>query len=109
MISVMFNGQPATGNETRQVCPTQTTTYTLRVNSSAGTQDRTVTIQVASASAADIVFTADQLQVNPAQCTTLRWSVTNVKEVRLNGQGVAGVATQQVCPSSRRRTTSLRC
>ena len=98
IISVMFNGQPATGNETREVCPTQTTTYTLRVNSSSGTQDRTVTIQVGNGSAQpNIVFTADQMQVNPGGCTTLRWSATDVKEVRLNGQGVAGVATQQVC------------
>jgi hypothetical protein len=30
----------------------------------------------------------------------LHWSVTNVKSVLLNGGGVAGVATQQVCPTA---------
>lgn len=100
VISVLFNGQPATGNEVRQVCPTQTTTYTLRVTSSTGTQDRTVTIQVAASGEPAIAFSADQTQITLGSCTTLRWSATEVREVRLNGQGVAGVATQEVCPQS---------
>jgi hypothetical protein len=97
VITVLFDGQPATGEETRQVCPTQTTTYTLSVTSSAGQQNRTVTIQVATSGQPAIAFTADRMQVSPGGCTTLSWSAVNVKEVRLNGQGVAGVASQQVC------------
>lgn len=97
IISVLFNGQPATGSEVREICPTQTTTYTLRVTSSAGTQDRTVTIQISTTTEPAITFTADEMQITAGACTTLRWSATGIREVRLNGEGVAGVATKEVC------------
>jgi hypothetical protein len=100
VISVLYNGQPATGSETREVCPNETTTYMLKVTSSAGTQEYPLTIQVAAAGEPAIAFTADRTQVAPGECATLSWNVTDVKEVRLNGEGVAGVATQQVCPGS---------
>ena len=99
VISVFFNGEPTTGNNGREVCPSQTTTYTLRVTSSAGTQDYTVTVQVSTTGQTEIVFTADKVRVTSGECTILRWSVTDVKEVRLNGRGVAGIATEQVCPT----------
>jgi len=99
VISVFFEGQPTTGNDTRNVCPSSTTTYTLRVTSGAGTQDYTVTVQVSSSGQTAIEFTVDKAQVMAGDCTTLRWSATGVKEVRLNDRGVAGVATEQVCPA----------
>ncbi len=99
VISVYFNGNPAEGKETRQVCPTQTTTYTLRVTSSAGTQDRTATLTVGAAGTqAAVEFTADANQVVKGQCTVLRWRAVNVSAVYLNNNGVAGEFTQQVCP-----------
>ncbi len=97
VISVTYQGQPTTGNETKRECPTQTTTYILRVQSGAGTQEYTVTIQVAAAGQAAVTFTADKYTVAPGGCATLSWNATNVKEVRLNGEGVMGVATRQVC------------
>jgi hypothetical protein len=97
VISVTYQGQPATGNETRRECPTETTTYILRVQSSAGTQEHTVTVQVSAGAQSAITFTADRYTVAPGGCATLSWSATNVKEVRLNGEGVAGVASRQVC------------
>ncbi len=99
VISVFFEGQPTTGNDTRNVCPSTTTTYTLRVTSSAGTQDYTMTVQVSSTGQTAIEFTVDKAQVVAGDCTTLRWNATGVKEVRLNDRGVAGVATEQVCPT----------
>ena len=99
VISVFFEGQPTTGNDTRSVCPSSTTTYTLRVTSSAGTQDYTVTVQVSSAGQTAIEFTVDKAQITSGDCTTLRWSASGVKEVRLNDRGVAGIATEQVCPT----------
>ena len=99
VISVYFNGNPAEGKETRQMCPTQTTTYTLRVNSSSGTQDRTVTLTVgASGTPAAVEFTADATQVNRGQCTVLHWRALDVSAVYLNNGGVAGESSQQVCP-----------
>jgi hypothetical protein len=99
VISVLFNDQPATGNESREVCPKETTTYSLRVTGSAGAQEYTLTIQVAAAGETTLAFEADKTLLAPGECATLSWNVTDVKEVRLNGQGVAGVATQQVCPT----------
>ena len=81
------------------MCPTQTTTYTLRVNSSSGTQDRTVTLTVgASGTPAAVEFTADATQVNKGQCTVLHWRALDVSAVYLNNGGVAGESSQQVCP-----------
>jgi hypothetical protein len=101
VISVYFNGNPAEGKETRQVCPTQTTTYTLRVNSSTGTQDRTVTLTVsADTTAPSVEFTVDSPQVVKGQCTTLRWRAVNVRAVYLNNGGVAGESTKEVCPET---------
>lgn len=97
VISVRFQGAGATGSETRQVCPTQTTTYTLSVTSSAGTQDYTATIQVVPAGAGGIVFTADKMQIAPNECVLLSWSATEVQEVRLNGLPVEGVSSRRFC------------
>ena len=97
--AVYFNGNPAEGKETRQMCPPQTTTYTLRVNSSSGTQDRTVTLTVgANGTQAAVEFTADATQVNKGQCTVLHWRALDVSAVYLNNGGVAGESSQQVCP-----------
>ena len=95
--SVYFNGSPVTGKETREVCPAQTTTYTLHVNSSAGTQDYYVTIVVESGSHPPIAFSADAYQIRRGECTTLRWRVTGVWGVseqrrRRRGELAAGVS-----------------
>lgn len=49
-------------------------------------------------------FWADQLQLSPGQCTTLRWDVEGVSAVYLNvgngEEGVTGHGTRQVCPSA---------
>jgi hypothetical protein len=99
VISVYFNGAPTEGKQTRQVCPAQTTTYTLRVISNAGTQDRTVTLNIGTGGSQSAVeFTADATQVVKGQCTVLRWRAVNVSAVYLNNAGVAGESSQQVCP-----------
>jgi hypothetical protein len=100
VISVYFNGNPAEGNETRQVCPAQTTTYTLRVNSNTGTQDRSVTINVGTTAQVGVEFTADATQVIKGQCTVLRWRAVDVRAVYLNNVGVAGESSQQICPEA---------
>ena len=99
VISVFFEGQAVTGNETRQVCPAQTTTYVLSVTGSSGSQDRTVTVQVAEAGESPVMFTAEPIRIAAGSCATLTWSAVDVREVFLNGAGVAGVASQQVCPA----------
>ena len=100
--AVYFNGSPAEGKATREVCPVQTTTYTLRSTSSTGTQDRTVTIVVGAGTDAGVEFTTDTNQVVLSQCATLRWRAVNVRAVYLYTQGVPqgvpGESSQQVCP-----------
>jgi hypothetical protein len=96
--AVYLNGEPVTGMETRRVCPEQTTTYVLRTESSAGTQERRVTVSVSVAGAA-FDFAADAYQIAPGDCTVLRWRAQGVRAVYLNNEGVSGEATQQVCPA----------
>lgn len=100
VISVFLDGQGVAGKDTRQVCPTQTTNYTLRVNSTAGTQEITVLITVSAPGQAAFEFTADSYRIAPGQCTVLRWRATGVRAVYLNNQGVAGEDSRQVCPTT---------
>ncbi len=46
--AVYMNGEPVTGNEDRQVCPSVSTTYSLRVDHAGGTLTRQVGVQVAT-------------------------------------------------------------
>ncbi len=48
---------------------------------------------------------ADSYQITQGQCTTLHWSVTNVRAVFLNDQGVPGQGAQEVCPEATRAYT----
>jgi len=98
--AVYLNDSPTTGSENRQICPAQTTVYRLRTVSSSGTQERTVTVAVRSADEAAIEFTVDSFEIVKGKCTALRWQVTNVVAVYLNDVGVAGEASQQVCPET---------
>lgn len=98
--AVYLDGSPTTGHESRQVCPTQTTTYTLRVVNQTGSQERRVTITVQATAQTTIEFTADRYQITEGQCATLRWRATNVIAVYLDDQGVAGEATREVCPAT---------
>ncbi len=49
--SIFLNGEGVTGNENRQVCPSQTTTYTLIANASNGGLQRQITVTVSGAPA----------------------------------------------------------
>ncbi len=96
------NQQGVGGHDTRNVCPPATTTYVLRVfdrNNLAS--DFPITINVQGAPPGPTInFSVDNATINAGQCTTLRWDVQNVSAVFLNDQGVAGQASQQVCPGS---------
>jgi hypothetical protein len=100
VVEVYLNNDPVTGKESRKVCPTQTTTYTLRVVSSTGTQNYPVTIIIGTGDEPSIEFTADAYQIAKGECTTLRWRVTDVRAVYLDNQGVPGEYSQQVCPEA---------
>ena len=47
-----------------------------------------------------ISFRTDSTSVTSGACTTLRWDVDNARAVFLDGQGVAGHESRQVCPAA---------
>ena len=96
--SVYLNGEGVAGEGSREVCPTQETTYTLDVKLQDGTtQTQQITVRVV---APDVIieFWADDYSVMKGQCTTLRWNVANIQAVYLDGEGVTGQGSKQVCP-----------
>ena len=94
--------QGVSGHDTRNVCPSVTTTYTLRVvGQNNQSVDYPITINVNNAPPPPTInFWVDNGTINAGQCTTLHWDVQNVREVYLNDQGVPGQGSQQVCPTS---------
>ena len=110
--SAVFLGSeavPATGSS--EVCPPKTSSYVLRVEAPQGAGDRQVTIQVSAkptdtpVSPAEINFRTDQTSIEHGQCTTLRWDVENATAVYVDGDGVAGHGTRQVCPAQNQTYT----
>ncbi len=86
---------------TQQVCPTLSTRYYLQVNNGANQQFFPIDVTVVNPyNPAN--FRSNSYVVRPGQCPTLSWDVENVQGVWLfennrNPQGVAGVATRQIC------------
>lgn len=93
------NQQGVGGHDARTVCPGGTTTYTLRIiDVNGGEHDYQITITVSGAPDYSMNFWADSTNLNGGQCTSLRWDVRNVQAVYLDGEGVAGVSSREVCP-----------
>ena len=109
--AVLLDGEGVAGNGSRKVCPEQTQTYALHVQGPGGGEDRQLTIQVSARPTdtpvrpADISFQADQTSIEQGQCTTLRWDVENATAVHLDGDGVAGHGTRQICPDNNQTYT----
>ncbi|MBI4790132.1 MAG: hypothetical protein HY782_24115 [Chloroflexi bacterium] len=85
--AVTLDGQRVTG-DSKQVCPTRTTRYTL----AAGSEKEKLAVAVLPPPAAPtqapkiIIFDADDPQVLPGQATVLRWSVEGAQLVMLNDE-----------------------
>jgi len=94
------------GESSRQVCPSETTTYEIRAEGgSSKTTTKETTISVVEPNQIVIDFWAEQYTLQPGKCTTLHWSVHDVQEVFLlttgPEEGVAGVGTREICPTGR--------
>lgn len=54
----------------------------------------------ATATAPYIVFVADNYVVDAGECTTLRWDVSGAESATLNGEEIAVMGSQPLCPDS---------
>jgi uncharacterized protein YraI len=102
------NQQGVGGNDSRQVCPLNTTTYRLEVVGNDGSVNnyyQTITVSGSSA-APNVSFTANPTTLAQGQCSTLNWTVTGsynliqLLDTSVNSTTVVGpTGTIQVCPS----------
>lgn len=79
--------------------PTPTPTATGLPPTATPTQQPTATPSLTPFPPPQVSFTVDQATINQGQCTTLRWTVEHVTAVYLDGAGVVGNDTREVCPS----------
>jgi hypothetical protein len=94
------------GQGERQVSPSQTTTYRMRViKADDSVEVHKIQIQVQAHRAAQS-FSVDRTEIHRGECVTFRWHVEGVKAVyfypeggRWQDHGVVGVSERQVCPS----------
>lgn len=119
-----FGGNVEPIQQTKQVCPQSTTSYTIDVTFLNGsTQSKTVTVNVSappppptvplppsptrvlptippptSVPSPSISFYADPPIINLGDCSTLRWDVENVRAVFWGSEEVAGHDSRVVCP-----------
>ncbi|MFN8487765.1 MAG: NBR1-Ig-like domain-containing protein [Caldilineaceae bacterium] len=100
-VAVHLGGIAVNRQASQQVCPAATQAYTLRVfDLNGGETERTLTLQVNPAAVAQIDFRADRTSLNSGECTSLHWDVEHVREIYLDGHGVTGHGSLQVCPAS---------
>jgi hypothetical protein len=98
--AVFLNGAGVAQQGSQQVCPTGTTLYNLHVEAPGGNVDRNITVNVSAPPPAQVNFRVDRNNLTAGECTTLRWDVENATAVYLNGAGVAGHDTQNICPAN---------
>ena len=97
---------PTTAPGEAGAVPSPTVLMPTRVPPALGTVTRTPTLSAATATRTptagplEIDFGASPREVNEGGCSTLHWSVTNVREVYLDEQGVAGQGEKRVCPTT---------
>ena len=98
---VSLDGEPVDGSGHRDVCPTSDTEYTLEAVGRDGTvESRSVTVSVELQAEPLIKFWADAATIEFGECTSLRWRTENIDRVYLDGTGVIGDDSLEVCPSS---------
>jgi len=94
---VYLNGESVAQRGERQVCPSETTRYTLHAEAPSGSVDREITITV-SQPTPSIAFWADSTTVAAGSCTWIHWETAEVAAVFVDGQGMPGSGSKQVCP-----------
>jgi len=90
----------------QQVCPTESTTYCLRVVKGDGSVKVKKRIVQVRARPVIEVFTVDRGEIQPGECATFFWGVKGGKAIYFHPEdqpwqdhGVAGLGEQEVCPA----------
>lgn len=82
--------------------PTPTPTFTLPAPTftatPSATPSATPTTTATSITPAEVSFRADSTNLTVGKCTTIRWDAEHAIAVFLDGEGVVGHDTRQVCP-----------
>ncbi len=84
----------------KQVCPGNTTPYTISVAGEGGSQTATKTVNVLSSPT--VSLSADPASIKQNRCVILTWSSTNASSASID-QGVGNVAlngSKEVCPAT---------
>ncbi|MCL4395022.1 MAG: hypothetical protein M1482_09515 [Chloroflexi bacterium] len=97
--SVMLDGQAVADHGTWAVTPTQTTTYTLRLEFSDGSAKELSTTVTVQAPQATYTFSSTPGMIQAGESSVLSWDVQGVRSVALDGQAVAGHDTRTVTPA----------
>lgn len=98
---VYWEGGLVEGYGDVQVCPDNTTSYTLEVLGADGNwHTRQVTVYVETPSAPEIDYWAADQYLEPGDCTSLGWVVQNAAEVRWEGEPVGPSGESEVCPDA---------
>ncbi len=102
--AVYFEGEGVRGTDSRQVCPGETTTYRLRVDTYLGRQELTsrITVRAEEPQPYTITFWAKPTTITAGQCTTVGWETSNVQAVYFEGGGVIGSDSRSECPGETR-------
>jgi hypothetical protein len=86
----------ATATVTEEAEPTATPT--VATATPRPTAEPTATASVTPYPPPEVSFTVAQDAINEGQCTTLHWSVEHVTAVYLDGEGIGGEGSREVCP-----------
>lgn len=93
--AVTLNGEGVGGYDSRMACPPGPAgEYTLRAMRGRDVVEQTIVVRRVTAD-----LRADNEQIQQGLCTTLRWDVEGASAVYVNGAGVAGHDSRNVCPS----------
>ncbi len=93
---VQINGNIQSWAGEQQECPTQSTTYSLCVDTGEEFECREVSIVV---KAPTLSITADRTNINAGECTQLHWDVKGGYQVQVNEYDQSWTGEQQVCPT----------
>jgi hypothetical protein len=92
-----------TGTPTQTATPTHTPTGTPTLTA---TPTATLTPTPTATQVSEVVeFEVSPTSIEGGQCVVIRWNVSGVREVYINGQGVAGSGSKEDCP---KQTTTYR-